>query len=71
MITRDSPLKVQGESMTSLLACEPFSHLLDVMLLVGSLIGVFGKINVKMFQALGAVAVSGSMGDDHSHIMLH
>jgi hypothetical protein len=57
--------------MTSLLAHEPFSHLLDVMLLVGSLIGIFGKIDVKTFRALGAVAVGGSMGDDRSHIMLH
>jgi len=57
--------------MTSLLACGPFSHLLDVMLLVGSSIGVFGEINVKTFWALSALAVGGSAGDDRSHIMLH
>src|SRR5882762_1809996 len=57
--------------MASLLAREPFSHLLDVMLLVGSSIGVFGEINVKTFQALGAVAVCGSTGDDCSNVVLH
>ena len=70
-VTRDSPLKIGGESLASLLVCEPFSHLLDVTLLVGSLIGIFGKINVKTFWALTAVAIGRSTGDDHSNIVLH
>lgn len=43
--------------MASLLVGEPFGHLLDVMLLVGRLISIFGEINVKTFWALSAVAI--------------
>ena len=57
--------------MASLLVGEPFSHLLCIMLLVGSSIGIFGKINVKTFWALSAVAICRSTGDDCCNIVLH
>ena len=56
--------------MATLLVCEPFSHLLNVILLVGSSIGIFGEINVKMFWAIRAVAVRGSTGDDCCNVVL-
>lgn len=64
-------MKIMREMMASVMVAQPYCHLLDIFVLIGGTIYVFGKVNVKALKVLAVIPISGTARDDRGTIVFH